>query len=370
MPKLSSVFQMDRFPVPETVKAFSDVFRKNGFSLYVVGGAVRDYLLGIENHDYDFCTDALAEEVCKMFHAVIPTGIKHGTVTVLFRGQSFEVTTFRTETDYSDHRHPDGVSFVRTLDEDLSRRDFTVNAFAADCTTGEITDIFNGREDLKNRVIRAIGEPKQRFREDALRLLRMCRFCSKLGFEPDRITFSAAQSLASFISYVSQERIYDELSKILKSTKPSVGLRLAEDCGLISYILPELAECRNTKQEKTGSSDVLEHIYNAVDAAASAGYCHEVRLACLLHDIGKPSSMTVKDGVMKFYGHDTSGAEMAVKVMKRLKCSNKTIDEVHTIIANHMVRYSRDWTDGAVKRFMCRIGSEVTIHHLFEMGRT
>ena len=261
-----------KYPVPENIRRFASIFRDNGHKLYIVGGAVRDHLLGIPNSDYDFCTDAKPEEVISMFRHVIPTGIKHGTVTVLFKADTFEVTTFRTEGAYSDARHPDSVTFVTDLAEDLSRRDFTVNAFAADCLDGKIIDLFDGMKDLKDRTIRAIGVPRERFEEDALRIMRLARFCSKLGFEPDPETQKAATELCNNISNVSQERIYDELSKILLTKHPTVGLRLLEDMGVLEIILPELTECRRIGQTKVGANDVLEHIYNTVDAAASWNY--------------------------------------------------------------------------------------------------
>ena len=356
-----------KYPVPENIRQFASIFRENGHRLYIVGGAVRDHLLGRKNNDYDFCTDAKPEEVIPMFRRVIPTGIKHGTVTVLFKGDSFEVTTFRTEGAYSDQRHPDSVTFVTDLSEDLSRRDFTVNAFAADCLDGSIIDLFDGMKDLKAKTIRAIGNPRERFEEDALRLMRLARFCSKLGFEPDPDTKQAATQLSASISNISQERIYDELSKILMTEKPTVGLRLLEDIGVLEHILPELTECRRIEQTKVGATDVLEHIYNTVDAAAHFNYSYNVRLAALLHDIAKPQTMIINPyGIMRFFGHDIKSAQMARVVMRRLKCSNQLTDTVCNLIENHMVKYRDNWTDGAVKRFIKRVGKE-NINELFEL---
>ena len=358
---------MKTYPLNDNIKNFASVFKENGFSLYIVGGAVRDFLLGIRNSDYDFCTDALPEQIMSMFKKVIPTGIKHGTVTVLFKKESYEVTTFRTEGAYSDQRHPDSVTFVRNLEEDLSRRDFTVNAFAANCLDGQIIDLFDGYKDLKNKVIRAIGDPVKRFEEDALRMMRLARFCAKLGFSADPETKEAATKLCEYIKAVSSERIFDELSKTLMSEIPTVGLKIMEDTGILAHILPEVQRCRNTEQTKVGSTNVLDHIYNCTDASAKLNYSLTVRLAALLHDIAKPVTMTVNQyGFLRFYGHDVKSAEMAKEVMKRLKCSNKMIDDVCIIIANHMVRYNENWTDGAVKRFICRIGKE-NINNLFEL---
>ena len=359
--------RVKKYPVPAKISKFASVFTENGFRLYIVGGAVRDWLLGTPNSDYDFCTDALPEQVMKIFRKVIPTGIKHGTVTVLFMGESYEVTTFRTEGAYSDRRHPDSVEFVTSLEEDLSRRDFTVNAFAADCTDGKIIDLFDGMADLKNKVIRAIGNPVERFSEDALRMMRLARFCSKLCFTPDPETEKAAAALCSDISSVSMERICDELTKMLMTGDPVYGLKLLERTGILSIILPEVAACRQTVQTKVGSDNVLDHIYSAVAASASLGYNLTVGLACLLHDIAKPMCMSVNQyGILRFYGHDIKSAEMAREVLRRLKCSNRQIDDVCIIIANHMTKYSDSWTDGAVKRLIRRVGRE-NLSNLFDL---
>lgn len=357
----------EKYPVPNGIKDFAKHFVQNGFSLYIVGGAVRDYFLGISNTDYDFCTNALPEQVISMFKKVIPTGIKHGTVTVLYKGASYEVTTFRSESDYLDSRHPQNVTYIKNLHEDLSRRDFTINALAADCMTGEVTDDFGGLADLKKGIVRAIGKPLERFKEDALRLMRLARFCSKLGFKPARETLIGAKKLAPTIANISQERIYDEISRILMTNVPSVGLSLLEKIGVLEIILPELTACRKIKQNKVGASDVLEHIYACVDASAKHNYCFTVRLAALLHDIGKPSTLTINQfGMMKFHGHDKQGALMANIVLKRLKCSNNTIDDVCLLIREHMTKYSPTWTNGAVKRFIRRVGKD-NLQMIFEL---
>lgn len=355
-----------KFPVSDTIRQFSDVFTDAGYRLYIVGGAVRDYLLGIENSDFDFCTDAMPDEVTSLFKHVIPTGIKHGTVTVLFKGNSFEVTTFRTEAGYSDRRHPDKVCFVSSLEEDLSRRDFTVNAFAADCNDGNIIDLFDGIGDLKAGRIRAIGDPHTRFTEDALRLLRMCRFASKLGFDVDETTFFCAKELCDTISFVSSERIFDELDKTLKSQDPARGLRLMHDSGLLEHIIPELEETSSVRQDKQVCSDVLSHIIESVRQSALRNAGISVRWALLLHDIAKPLCMKETDGKLSFYGHEIKGSEMARAVLRRLKASNALTDKACLLIENHMIRYESTWTDGAVKRFINRVGKE-NIEDLFAL---
>ncbi len=357
---------MKRFPVSKTIREFASVFKDNGFELYVVGGAVRDFLLGLENHDYDFCTDALPEQVIKIFKKTIPTGIEHGTVTVLFKGNSFEVTTYRTESDYTDSRHPDSVRYVRNLAEDLSRRDFTVNAFAANCNDGKITDLFEGEKDLKNKIIRAIGNPEERFSEDALRMMRMCRFAAKLNFTVEENTNIAAKKLSETINRISKERIYDEIIKTLSSDHPATGLRLMEETGLLREILPELEKCRNIKQNKVNAKDVLEHTYRCLEAASCLNYSVDVRLALLLHDIGKYKTQITDNNAIHFPNHDIESSKEAVEILKRLKCSNRIIDKTKILIANHMVKYNSDWTDGAVKRFINRVEKE-NINELFEL---
>jgi tRNA nucleotidyltransferase (CCA-adding enzyme) len=353
------VAEKTKYPVPQKVIEFANFFEEKGFSLYIVGGAVRDYLLGIPNSDFDFCTNATPQQVISLFKKVIPTGIKHGTVTVLFKGESYEVTTFRAESNYTDGRHPDNVTYVTDLHDDLSRRDFTINALAANCKDGTITDDFCGLSDLSFHLVRAIGNPTERFKEDGLRLMRLARFCSKLGFNAEATTLEAATELCSLISNVSQERIFDELSKILMTSVPSVGLKILEKTGILALILPELTACRQIKQTKVNASDVLEHIYLCVDEAAKAGYCFEVRLAALLHDIGKPSTMTYnKFGILRFPGHEEKGSRMAVDVLKRLKCSNQLIDDVSLLIREHTLNYSTSWSDGTVKRFIRRVGKD------------
>lgn len=360
------ITSMKKMPVPEKIKEVSSIFARNGYSLYVVGGAVRDYLLRINNNDWDFCTDARPEQVMSMFRFVVPTGIKHGTVTVHYKGSEYEITTFRTEGAYSDRRHPDSVNFVSDLREDLSRRDFTVNAFAADCRDGVIIDLFDGISDLKKGLIRAIGNPEERFNEDALRLLRLCRFCSKLGFTPEEKTFEYAKRLAPSISFVSKERICDEISKILMTKVPSRGLRLMYETGLMNELVPLLAKCAEVEQDKAGSDNVLDHIFNAVDAAASYGYSLTVRWTMLLHDIGKPLCMKKVGNFTRFFGHELKGEEAALKIMKELRFSNAMQEDICVLIRNHMLKYKEDWTDGAVKRLVNRVGLQ-RMDMLFEV---
>ena len=237
-----------KYIAQENLVALARIFNKHSYSLYLVGGAVRDYILKKENSDYDLTTSATPDEVKVMFKRTIDTGIKHGTVTVIFSGEHYEITTFRTEGDYSDSRHPDSVTFVRSLEEDLKRRDFTINALACDILTGEIIDLHGGTDDLEKGIIRAIGIPEDRFNEDALRMFRACRFAAKLDFTIEENTLKAIKSLHGNIRKVSVERIKDEMDKLLLSPCPVRGLEYLENTGLMEEIIPEITLTNSLKE--------------------------------------------------------------------------------------------------------------------------
>lgn len=349
---------MHRFPVPSAVKQLSRIFHDKGHELYVVGGAVRDYLLGRKQPgDCDLATSALPQEVMSMFSGVIPTGIDHGTVTLIYRKQHFEITTFRTEDGYDDHRRPDGVTFVGSIAEDLSRRDFTINAMAADAATGRITDLYGGRKDLKRRVIRAIGRPEDRFNEDALRMLRACRFASQLSFTIEEATLEAARTHAGLIMHVSHERIKDELLGILASEKPSEGLEYMRKTGLMEHVLPELLEGRGVTQKGMHRGDVYTHLIASCDGAPQDNPI--VRCAALFHDIGKPRSMDEDElGIPTFYRHEQISEEMADSILRRLKFSNRDRERILHLIRHHMFHYTPEWTDAAVRRFLAKVGTD------------
>ncbi len=257
------------YKAPVDLVRIAEIFTSHGYDLYLVGGAVRDYVLGRENSDYDLTTSALPDEVKAMFKATINTGIKHGTVTVIYNHHHYEITTFRTEGDYSDSRHPDSVTFVRSLDEDLKRRDFTINALAVNILTGEIIDRHGGIEDLKKKTIRAIGEPEERFKEDALRMLRACRFSSKLNFSIEEETLLSIKDLHKNIEKVSVERIKDEIDKLLLSPYPTKGLRYMAQTGLWNTIMPaiELSESTLSSLERAKKMALpLEALYTVLFA--------------------------------------------------------------------------------------------------------
>lgn len=348
---------MKHFNIPKPLSELNEIFVKNNFHLYLVGGAVRDYLLGLKNNDYDFTTDATPEEVSMMFpHSTIPTGIKHGTVTVIFKKELYEITTFRSEGDYLDSRHPSSVEFVRDLSTDLERRDFTINALAVDLTTGEIIDYHNGIEDLNAKVIRAIGEPKQRFDEDGLRLLRACRFAAKLDFKIEENTFKAIVETRENIRPVSVERIKDELFSLLLSHHPKTGLEALRETGLLDIILPEFVPMVGMEQKGMHKYDVWNHTLACTEASVNLKFPQFVTLASFFHDIGKTVTYKEIDGVATFYNHEVEGERLTKQILKRLKASNEEIYTISHLVREHMFHYTPDWRDGAVRRFINRIG--------------
>ena len=355
-----------RMKISNDISELASVFRKAGFSLYLVGGAVRDYILGKKNSDYDFTTDAEPDEVKKLFRRTIDTGIKHGTVTVIFHGNHYEITTFRTEGDYLDSRHPESVSFVKSLEEDLMRRDFTINAFAASLPDGKIIDLHGGMKDLRHKVIRAIGEPEKRFSEDALRMMRAARFSSQLGFRIEKNTLSAMEKLHSTITNVSAERIKEELWKLTDGKEPREGLEAMRITGIMDEILPELARTYGFEQGGMHRETLYEHLVLALESARDHGYSLTIKLAALFHDIGKRETREKgdKDREWTFYGHDAVSADMTDRIFRRLKTSNEERERVVHLIRNHMFAYTPDWTDSAVRRFINRIGVE-NINDLF-----
>lgn len=344
-----------KITIPQDVKVIAHIFKNHGYQCFVVGGAVRDSILKRHPEDWDLATDALPLDIVKLFKAVIPTGIEHGTVTIRWKGKSYETTTFRIEKEYSDARHPDTVLFTNSLHEDLARRDFTINSLAADPFSGSVIDYFDGIKDLKSRIIRAVGNPEERFNEDALRTLRAIRFAGVLQFSIEPSTYSAIKTALSNIPKLSIERIREEFSKLMLSPKPSYPLLMLEETGLMKFIIPEYLACKNITQGSMHRYDVSRHLLASCDAAPGNLIA---RLAALLHDIAKPLCRVEKNNELTFYGHDKASAEMAKIILTRLKYPNHVIEKICIIIENHMVFYNDFWTDGAVKRFIRRLGIE------------
>ena len=347
------------------LREIAKLFQARGREVCLVGGAVRDMLRGKKPHDWDLATDALPDEVTDIFREakpkgrVIPTGIKHGTVTVLYRGRNFEVTTYRTEADYTDGRRPDKVFYTASIEEDLSRRDFTMNAVALRLPRGEKIDPFGGEADLKAGIIRCVGDPAERFAEDGLRPLRAVRFAAQLscGLEPQ--TLAAIPGALETSAGVSQERVRDEIDKIIVSEKPSRAFLLMEQTGLLKLFLPELAVCRGIDQKGFHRFDVLDHSLYACDYASAKQYPKDVILAALLHDTGKVSTRSPgEDGVWTFYRHEAESEKITRSVLTRLRYPNALIDSVCRLVNEHMFHYTDEWSDAAVRRFIVRVGTE------------
>ncbi|MDR0568709.1 MAG: HD domain-containing protein [Spirochaetaceae bacterium] len=357
---------MKNFTIHPLLKEIADIFISRGKQIFLVGGAVRDTLRGQESHDWDIATDAVPEEVIGMFSKVIPTGIKHGTVTVRYKGYSLEATTFRTESDYRDGRRPDKVDYAATIEEDLSRRDFTMNAIAVSLPDGVMVDPFDGTGDIRRGIIRCVGNPAERFGEDGLRPLRAVRFAAQLGFDIEETTLAAIKPSLHITEKVSVERIRDEIDRMLASPKPSRAFRLMEETGLLKLLLPELARCRDVDQKGFHYFDALDHALVACDFAAQENASPIVRLAALFHDIGKVDTRTQDaDGNWTFYRHEQVSADLSRNILLRFRYPNAVIDTVVHLVREHMFHYEEIWTDAAVRRFVIRVGEE----HLVDLYR-
>ena len=358
-----------KIKIDSVLKDFYSHFEAAGFKAYLVGGAVRDIFLHKKPHDFDVATNATPQDVMKLFRTVIPTGFEHGTVTVHFEGLEIEVTTFRTESGYSDGRHPDKVNYAATIQEDLSRRDFTINAIAANLKDGKVVDPFGGRKDIRKKIIRTVGKAHERFMEDGLRPVRCVRFACKLGFSIEKYTFLelSEKDVQKKIASISIERFRDEFEKILECDVPSFGLWLLQQTGMLAIFIPELLECNNCVQsDKRGfhDFDVLNHLFYACDGAPAGKL--NVRLAALFHDIAKPKTKKIIDGNITFYNHEKVGAQITKDILTRLKFPNVVIDDVCHLIHEHMFNYTPDWTVQAVRRFIIRVGKE-HINDLFDL---
>ena len=367
--------------LPQEVQDVIATLRQANFEAYAVGGCVRDVLLKRQPKDWDVTTNAKPEEIQKLFPKNFYNN-DFGTVTVLTKTHpnpplsgreteensppdkgelegvsEIEVTTYRIDAGYSDQRHPDNVEFTTSLEEDLARRDFTVNAMAMD--EERIIDPFNGQEDLNKKLIRAVGNPSERFAEDALRMLRAVLFVAQLNFEIEGETQKELTMYAEAITAVSHERVRDELVNIVMSKQPEKGFTLLKDTGLLGLVLPEVADGIGVEQNKHHIFTVFEHNVKSLQFAADFGYALPVRLAALLHDIGKPKTRRSKDGDYTFYAHDIVGARMANKLLKRLRFSNEIIDKVTHLVRQHMFYYDvGKVTDAGARRLLRRVGKE------------
>ncbi len=353
--------------IPLYVEFVLNRLEENGYEAFIVGGCVRDALLGEEPNDFDVTTNALPEEVENVFRdkTTINVGKQFGTIVVHLNEGDVEVTTYRSEGDYVDGRRPEWIKFLSSIEKDLSRRDFTINAIAYNNRSGFI-DPFNGIEDLKNKRLVTVGNPVDRFSEDYLRIMRVVRFACKLNFDIEDKTYAAGKKLSENISKVSVERIRQEFFKVLLCEKPSIGIKLMEELELLEFILPELIPTIGFEQHNPHhDKDVYNHILCVVDYSPTI---LSVRLAALLHDIGKPFTFTLgDDGIGHFYGHDRLSVEIGEKVLKRFKCSNDFTEKVLILVKEHMNKYG-NFSDKGVKRLIRRVG-EKNIFNLFDLQK-
>ena len=354
-----------KFSLPTEVEEILRLLNKSGYEAYIVGGCVRDKILGRTPHDYDICTSAKPDEVINVFRyfnfKVIETGLKHGTVTVMINNEPYEITTYRIDGKYSDNRRPDSVEFTTSLEDDLSRRDFTINAIAYSPKDG-LVDPFHGIYDIQNQVIRCVGNQTNRFQEDALRILRAMRFSIQLGFNISMSTFKAMNENRQLISNVSYERINSELMKMLESGKQI--LEHFNGCrDIIAEFIPEFIPCFDFSQNNPYHVyDVYNHILHAVDNYK--GDDLKVKLALLLHDIGKPECYSEDHNGGHFIGHGIKSSDKANEILKRLRFDNETIKSVTDLVLYH--DSTIEPTQKTIKRWLNKIG-EVQLRRLFEI---
>ena len=348
--------------VPEEVVAVSKTLAEAGFEAYLVGGCVRDMLLGREPKDWDVATDAKPTEVQKLFPESVYEN-DFGTVGVKTESEDprlkiIEVTTYRIEGKYTDQRHPDEVKFAANIEDDLSRRDFTVNALAMNLK-GDVIDPYGGRADLKAKIIRTVGVAEERFSEDALRLMRAVRFAVELDFEMDMDTRRAVIKLAGGLESIAKERVRDELVKIIMTPNSAKGIILLEELDLLRYVLPELREGLGVGQNKHHIYTVFEHNVRALAYTAGEDYSLVVRTAALLHDVGKPKVKAGDGPDSTFYNHEYVGAKLAVRALDRLRFSKDFIEAVSHLVRSHMFYYNvGEISPAGVRRFLVRVGPE------------
>ncbi len=349
--------KLDPSAVPPDVRDLCARLREKGKKAYVVGGCVRDMIRGATAADWDVTTDAQPEELMTIFPKAIPTGIAHGTVTVVKNKQHYEVTTFRGESAYSDGRHPDSVTFVNDIEHDLARRDFTVNAIALDPIDGHVIDPYGGQRDLAAKVIRAVGVAKERFDEDGLRVLRAARFVAQLEFSLDPDTARAIPASIDTFKRVSMERVRDEWTKTMKAKSPSRAFEVMREGRILEVVCPELLLGVGMEQNKYHSFDVWGHAMACVDACSGDPI---LRIAALFHDVGKPATRAFSDKTndYTFYEHERVGAEIVFPICTRLRFSNEERARIQDLVRYHLFHYSDEWTDAAVRRWVKRVGKD------------
>lgn len=357
---------MSSITIPDEVSRITSTLENGGSQAYLVGGCTRDLILGRKPKDWDITTDADPEKIEKLFPHTFYTNT-YGTVTVVNDDakdetlKNIEITPFRKEGVYSDKRHPDGVVFTKSLEEDLSRRDFTINAIAYSVSKGQFIDPYKGQDDIKDKVIRTVGDPVERFSEDALRMMRAIRLAAELGFTLNTDTMKALKETAQLLNEIAMERVRDEFSKIIMTEKPMPAIEVARETGIINYILPELLEGVGIQQNQAHSYEVWEHNLRSLQHAANRGWSFHVKLSALLHDIGKPRARLweEKKKDWTFHGHDVIGAKMTKNILERLKFSRETTDVVTKLVRYHLFFSDTEKiTLSAVRRVIRKVGPE------------
>jgi len=341
------------------------IIENAGYEAYLVGGSLRDSLLGRQPKDIDIASSALPSEIKKVFssYKTIDTGIELGTVTLIYKDKPIEITTYRSESIYIDNRRPDSVHFEKNIHEDLKRRDFTINAMAYN-QSNKLVDLFSGEKDLKNKLIRCVGSPDERFSEDALRMLRAVRFACLLNFDIEKSTFESIKRNASRIEYISKERIQAELNKILLSSKPSRGIRLLCDLKLLDYILPEISILSGFNQRNPFHHlELLDHTLCVLDKVEARLH---LRLAALFHDTGKITTFRLdEEGIGHFYGHDEISESITKSVLKRLRYSNQVVELTSNLVRYHMIQVNTIGKKG-IQRLL-RVFGESNIYELADL---
>ena len=363
---------MTKIKIPEEVTLVAKKLSEAGFSAYLVGGCVRDLLLEaiygepVEPKDWDLTTDAKPEEIQRVFPESVYEN-QFGTVGVKTESENqklkiIEITTFRIEGKYSDKRHPDEVKFAKTVEEDLSHRDFTVNALAlgvVEWMAGEIIDPFLGQKDLQDKILRAVGEPEKRFQEDALRLIRAVRFAAEFDFEIEKETGKALKQNSGLLGGIARERIRDEFAKLIMTKNAKRGIEQLETFGLLKYVVPEVREGIDVGQNKHHIYSVWEHNLLALDYATKKDFSLELRLASLLHDVGKPRTKRGDGENSTFHGHEIVGARMTKKILENLKFPREIVEKVTHLVRYHLFYYNvGEVTEAGVRRFISRVGVE------------
>jgi len=343
--KTQTSFIIEGRRIPAAVLEISRRLTRDGYQAFLVGGAIRDLLLGFQAKDWDVATNAAPEIIRDLFSTTTSFHLKHGTITLVMEGRHFEVTTFRG---------PEG-GIGSSIEEDLAHRDFTINAMAYDLLGGKLIDPFGGAEDIRRKVVRAVRNPIERFQEDPLRMMRAIRFSQELRYSIDPETLMAIMSFSRAMSRVAAERVRDELLRVLMVARPSAGFNLMRKTGLLQVVLPELVEGYRKRQNNFHKYTIYRHVMETVDAIERDP---ALRLSALFHDIAKPRVREKIEGRWRFFSHADASAELARQIMMRLRFSNELTSRVATMVAHHMFDYRKELSDRAIRRFMKRVGAE------------